>query len=133
MLKVQLLVPSFIQYFKMGKRYQSVLGITIGFLILFLIFDAYWLLYTSASIGFISLLSSRIAKLISDIWLKFTSIIGVINSYVILGLVFILILVPLSFVFRIFNKDILSLDTGKKSYFQIRNHTYGPKDLKNPW
>ncbi len=117
----------------MDKKYQSILGIVIGFSILYFLFDKSWLIYTSIIIGLSSLLSARLATYINVCWNYLVKAIGFINSYLLLGLVFFLLLTPIAFLYRLFNKDQLFLKGDRDSYFKERNTLFVPEDLENPW
>ena len=61
---------------------------------------------------------------------------GAINSRVLLTLVYYLVLTPIALLYRLTHRDPLSLkradDTGR-SYWIVRDHTFGPRDLERPW
>ena len=81
------------------------------------------------------LLAKGPAKQVARGWLKFAEVVGGINSRIILTLLFYLFLTPLAFVFRMTHGDFLRLNREERaaSYFTVRKHRYGPKDLTNPW
>lgn len=117
------------------KTYQGILAMVTGFMLLYLIFNKTWLLYLSASVGVITLVSSQAANLIYKYWMKLAQILGTINSKILLTIIFFLFLTPLSFLYRLLNKDTLQLkkDSSKTSYFITRNHTYTKADLEKMW
>jgi hypothetical protein len=86
-------------------------------------------------IGLISLISDRSANKISYYWVKFSLILGKLVSKVVLSFVFIIFLVPLAILAKIFSKRD-SLFLKKKavdSYYVIRGHDYLRADLENIW
>lgn len=92
----------------------------------------------NAGIGLLllSLVFYKGAEWITVGWLKFAEIVGGVNSKILLSIVFFIFLVPISFVFRLFNKDILHLKkTNSKadSNYITRNHKFVKKDLENIW
>ncbi len=116
-----------------ANKYQSTLTVVVLLLIVWLINDIEIIAQIGLGIGFLALVSSEIAMWIDAIWTKILTIIGWINSRVLLSLVFFLILAPIAFFYRIFKGDTLNLKGGKSSYFIDRNHLYKAEDLKNPW
>jgi hypothetical protein len=117
---------------KKGRAYEDVLGITLGCLILFVVFHWPWLLYTAIIIGGLSLLSKKAAQLISLIWFKVVSHIGSLVSAVLLALVFFLLLTPLACLYRLFNSGNL-MGNNEDSMYKSRDHLYSGDDLRNIW
>ena len=64
-------------------------------------------------------------------WLRFSELLGSFSNKVILTFLFIVVLTPLSFLFRLFTKNPLCIrrDDNATSYFHERNHTYRAEDL----
>ena len=54
------------------------------------------------------------------LWIKLGNVLGFINSHIILGIVFLLILVPISFLMKIFGYDPLRKKRGQKTYREIK-------------
>lgn len=55
-------------------------------------------------------------------WMVFGEILGWINSKIIFGVIFLIILIPISFIMRIFGYDPLKLkNKGKNSYKEFKN------------
>lgn len=84
-------------------------------------------------LGLLPLLSKRLARIITKAWQRLMAAIGFVNAHVLLTLIFFIVLVPISFLYRLLKKDPLQLKRGGDSYFQERNHQYEAKDLENPW
>ena len=113
---------------------KSILAITVGFLIIFLIFKFIWALYTSLIIGSIGLLSEKISAFIEFIWLKISQILGIFLPNIILSLVYFLVLVPISFLRKIFNKSSLEILNKKEdSNFLNSSRLFNKKSFENPW
>lgn len=107
-------------------------------IVLFMLIIAYFtsnLLFVKIAfaVGLLSLLSSYFATALTKVWGKIIGVVGFINAHVLLSIIFFVILLPISLIYRLFNKDTLNLDAGKSSYYSERNHTYSAGDLKNPW
>jgi hypothetical protein len=105
-------------------------------LILYFIFDFKIFSYIAALFIFVSLFYKRGARFIGINWLRLSEILGKINATIVFSLVFYAFLTPLSFLFRLFNKDPLRVDEKNKklkSYYITRNHTYKKSDFEKMW
>ncbi len=118
---------------ELDKKYQSILGIVIGFLILYVLFNSKVLLYIPMILGLSALLFKPAAAIIERAWMFIVKLIGFINSYVLLSIIFFLFLFPIAFLYRLFKGDTIMLKNKANSFFKERNHVYSKKDLMNPW
>ena len=116
-----------------NKTTESILGITVGFAILFYFFKAPWLLGVSIIVGLIGLFSKGLSKWIHWGWMKLVGFIGFINSHLLLGIIFYFILAPIAFLYRLTGKDNLKLKRSEDSTYQDRDHQYVARDFENPW
>jgi hypothetical protein len=116
-----------------SKELETTLIIILGLIVLSLYFEQYRLLYLGLSIGFLSLLSPRIGKYLHLFWIALADKLGLVSSYIILTLIFVLILIPLSFLYKIFNKDPLQLKDRYQSYWHYREKKFEEKDFLNPF
>jgi mannose/fructose/N-acetylgalactosamine-specific phosphotransferase system component IIC len=105
------------------------------FLILNLITHRQLFVYVALALMLVALFVKPLARSISLAWLKFAEVIGTFNSKLILSLVFFLFLTPLALLYRIFNKNPLSIKPGLKSdsLFVIRDHVYSKADFEKMW
>ena len=106
------------------------------FFIIFLII-ALWPLYHSNPIKLwsvivavifliLGLLNSRILSPFNKVWVKFGELLGKIIAPIVMFIVFFVILTPLSFVVRVFKKDLLKVKYSKeKSYWIKREKNIG--------
>ena len=118
---------------KADRTRESILVITVGFIILYLIYHNVWLLYVALGCGSIGVLVKPVASLIAKAWLKLGDILGFIVSKVVLVLLFYILLTPISLLYRLFNKDVLSLKRQQSTLWHTRDLSYSSKDLKNSW
>lgn len=95
----------------------TILVISTGFLLLYIIFSWKWTLYTSLGIGIISIASPYISQKVEWLWFKLSKILGYIIPNILLSIVFYLFLFPISLLARLFIKDPLMLSPKYKSYF----------------
>ncbi|MGR3811523.1 SxtJ family membrane protein [Jiulongibacter sp. NS-SX5] len=116
------------------NKSQVILSITVGFLVLFAIFKADWLLWVATVVGVLGLLFDSFAGLVTKFWLKLAEVLGRINGSILLTIIFFIFLTPIAFLMRIFKKsDELHLKAPENSNYEERNHTYQAKDLQNIW
>ena len=117
------------------KAYKGIITMVIGFLVLFLLLKKTVLLYLAAGIFSISALSPIATEFIYKWWMKLAMLLGKINSTILLTLIFFVLLTPIAWLYRLFNKDPLQLkkNFNKPSYFISRNHTYTKADLEKMW
>ena len=80
-----------------------------------------------ASIIFLilGLINSKLLSPLSKLWIKFGEILGIIIAPIIMAMIYFMILTPLSFIIRIFGKDLLNLK------FLKEKETYWIKRKKN--
>lgn len=105
----------------------------LGFSILYLFTDREWMLYASVGMGILGLLSSQVNQWIHLIWLFIGEKLGYVVNKVVMGTLYMVVLLPISLLARIFRKDIMQLKPGTKSGMHQRNHLFGPGDFENPW
>lgn len=113
---------------------KTQLVIVTGFLFLFLIFKVSIFLYGAFCFGVVFLFLPSLGRHIVKGWFAFAEILGRINSRILLFLVFYLLLVPISLVYRLWNRDTLFLrKDDRPSFFKERKHTYSAQDFENIW
>lgn len=127
-----------IPFFKMQipdkkERIKAQLVIVTGLLLLYFIFRKIFFLYSSLVFGLVFLFIPLIGSWIIWIWFQLAEFLGWINSRILLTLVYFVFLVPISLLFRTFNKNPLALTNTDSSMYVDRNHTYTSKDLENIW
>ena len=83
--------------------------------------------FLTASIIFLILggLNSKLLSPLNKAWIKFGEILGLIIAPIVMGLVYFVILTPVSLIVRLFGKDLLGLK------FIKENETYWIKRKKN--
>ena len=59
----------------------------------------------TAALLLLGLADNPLANLLSAGWLKLSELLGAINSKIILSLIFYLVLTPVAFIYRLFNKQ----------------------------
>lgn len=119
---------------KKSNTYETILVITVGFVIIYLLSEVTAFMVVALSVGILSILSRFLAEKISWLWMKLGEGIGWFMSKIILSIVFYLFLFPISLIYRIFNKDKLNIKRKERSTLYVeRNHTYGSDEMNNVW
>ena len=116
------------------KEASVVIGLFL--LIISLVFDVKLCTYLGTGFIFIFVFLKKISNFIGSYWIRFSEILSKINNTILLSVLFYLVLTPLAFFSRIFNKDLLKIHDNNKtsiSYYQDRNHCYTKADLENMW
>jgi len=121
---------------KRERTLETMLVITVGLLVLHLIFKKPWLLTAALVLGLIGVFSNFLSEKITLGWMKFAEVLGRINAAILLSVVFFLFVTPIAFVRKLFTrKDTLHLHDARTAptLYEERNHAYEAKDLENTW
>ncbi|MCB9013006.1 MAG: hypothetical protein H6539_03105 [Bacteroidales bacterium] len=111
----------------------TLLIISAGFLLIYLVLKEDWAIYVSLAVGILGSSSLYLSKKIEWIWLKIGQILGYIVPNILLILIFFLILYPLSLISKIFTKDPLMLSSKHESYFINVDRDFDKKSMENIW
>ena len=112
----------------------------IVFFIFFLILSVYpilnnkninsWFLFIALTFLILGLLNSNLLSPLNRAWFKFGIYLGKFISPIVVGVVFFLVVTPISLIMKMLNKDILSLKKNKKETYWIKKN--GPiSKMKN--
>src|SRR5688572_5671366 len=93
----------------------------------------HWFLLAAGIIGVIGLFIPFVAEKIHWAWMKLAEGMGYVMSKVILTIVFVVFLVPISLVSKLFRKRSVAIKQEGNSYFKERNFTYNKESLENVW
>jgi hypothetical protein len=118
---------------KREKNLETMLVITVGLLVLHVIFKTKALLIASLVIGLIGVFSDFLSEKVNWAWTKFAEVLGRINATILLSAIFFLFLTPIAFLFKLTKKDNLKLKAQKGTVYEERDHLYTAKDLENVW
>ena len=78
-----------------------------------------WSLIISIIFLILGLLNSKLLKPLNNLWIKFGEILGKIIAPIVMMIVFFIVLTPVSFIVRLFGKDLLKLKFIKKNSYWI--------------
>ncbi|MEN9638533.1 MAG: hypothetical protein RLZZ262_401 [Bacteroidota bacterium] len=113
---------------------QTVLTITVGFLVMFVIWRHEWLLKTAVIIGLIGVLSTFLSEKIEWLWMQLTKVLAFIMPNILLTIVFYVFLFPFAILARIFgSSDSLRLKNKGDSVYRVSDKKYTAQSLENPW
>lgn len=114
---------------------KTISVLTLAVLIAYVIFSTQWLFWVAVLLTLGNAFESRFTTALARHWMKFANLLGAFNSRLILTVTFYLILTPLAFVYRIFNRPLVDHFRANKrqSYFEDMKKTYTPADFEKTW
>ena len=90
----------------------------------------YWSIILSLAFLILGLLKSSILSPLNKLWFKFGLLLGSIISPIVMGIVFFIVITPISLIMKILGKDLLNLNKNKNNTYWIEKT--GPKStMKN--
>ena len=112
-----------------NKSFGIVFSIFFLFISIYLFLNEYPTYYWSLFVSFIflvlGLMNSKILSPLNLLWFKFGILLGKIVSPVVMGIIFFLVVTPISILLKIFGKDVLNLKfNNNKTYWIVKD---GPK------
>jgi hypothetical protein len=116
-----------------ARQKETIIVIGAGFLVLFFIFDKEWMSFVSLGVLLVGIISDALTAWIHTAWFWIAEKLGWVMSKVILGITFLLILVPVGALSKVFRKDMMMLKKRKDSYYRERDHVYEAGDMRDPW
>jgi hypothetical protein len=119
---------------KVANNKETLLTITVGFLVLFLVFELRWMLFTSLAVGLVALFSPFMSRYIALTWSKLASILGYFMPNILLGMLYVIFLIPIAILSRIGkHNDPLQLRIPKDSTFANRTKNYNHDEFEKIW
>ncbi len=113
---------------------KSELAIVTGFLVLFLVFEKVWLLHLALVLAIIFLVSEKLSAWILAGWWKLAEVLGAVNRWLLLSLVYAVVLLPLALLRRLLRQDVLSLQAPPKdTMFKSREQPYQKENFEKLW
>lgn len=77
-------------------------------------------LFISIFFLILGLMNSKLLTPLNFAWIKFGQIIGKVISPIIMGIVYFIVLTPISFILRMFGKDLLKIKFSKNGTYWIK-------------
>ncbi|MGM0651017.1 MAG: hypothetical protein ACQES1_11000 [Bacteroidota bacterium] len=119
---------------KLTSALKTVLVITVGFIIVYLISQWIWALWIAAIIGVCGIISEYLAVKIDFLWMQLARLLNLVIPNILLTLVYFFVLVPIALLSRLFaKKDHLQLKNRDNSLFENRDKTFTPSSFEKPW
>ncbi|WP_138989963.1 SxtJ family membrane protein [Larkinella sp. C7] len=116
------------------ERVKAQLVIVTGLVVLYFVFKSVYWLYAAAAVGLLSIFIPAAGNGIAWAWFKLAEVLGIINSKIILTVLFWAVLVPIAYLYRLRAKNPLTIKrTPDTSLYHERNHTYTKEDLEHTW
>ena len=123
-----------------NKSISSNKSFGIVFFVVFLIIALYpllenenvrvWSIIVSVIFLILGLLNSTILSPLNKVWFKFGIALGNFVSPIVMGLVFFIVVTPISIIMRVLKKDLLNLNKGNKKTYWIERSKIESK-MKN--
>ena len=114
--------------------FKTILVITIGMLLIHLIFSQDWALYLAVFIGLSAIISTFLATKIEWAWMKLAWVLSKIIPNIILALIFYLVLTPVALLSRLFGEpDPLKLKNNSDSIYRHSNKVFEKSTFEKPW
>jgi len=105
----------------------------VGCIVLFLLFSLNWIWMVALAVGLAGMFSDKLTHWIHLAWFWIAEKLGYVTSKIVLGTLFVVVLLPLALLAKLFRKDFMLLKDRYPSYFVERPHVFQRKDLENPW
>lgn len=117
----------------MSKETQIILSFLIFCAFIGYVQDLSFFYFLAVTIAILSWVSPPLRKIVIKYWILLTTWLRRISSIIILTSIYILILLPVSLLYRIRNRDILQLNEKYPGYWHNRDKTYKKEDFIQPW
>jgi hypothetical protein len=113
---------------------KTVLTISVGFIVVYLLSKWRWALSVSLIVGLIGIFSPYLSRKVEFLWMKLTWLLSLILPNILLGIIFYLFLFPISLLSKLFRKkDILLLKNNYSTTFKETNKTFDKVSFEKPW
>ncbi len=117
------------------KDFETLAVLAAAALVCFLLFRKPAFAGLALALLALPLISRKAASRLAALWLGFSEVLGAINTKLLLGAVYFLLLTPLAFFFRLFHAGGFNAkaDPAARSYFEEKKHLFAAADLEEPW
>jgi hypothetical protein len=112
----------------------TILTIVFGLLVLYFILDKKEILYLCITFLGSGVFSTKLSKIIEQIWFKLSFLLSQIIPNILLSVIFFIILTPLALLSRVFNaKSDFNTRNNQKSFFIHKNRTFDKESFEKAW
>lgn len=113
---------------------KTMLTISVGFLVVFIITKLNWALLVALVVGLIGLFSTFLSKHIEFLWTKLAWLLGLIVPNILLSAIFYLFLFPIALLSKVFGKkDPFVLKNTTETVFVTSNKQFDENSFEKPW
>ena len=117
------------------KDLETIAVLAAASLVLYYVFKKNGFLLAAFLLLSTGLFFKSAASKISALWLRFAELLGALNTRLLLGLVYFVVLTPIAVAFRRLTRKHANSprSASDKSYFTVREHTFAAADLEKMW
>jgi len=117
------------------KDLETIIVLSIMLIVFSFVFHVDGLLFVAIGILALGVISKSITHQISRVWLGLAHRLGVMNTRIILSLIFYLFLTPIAVVYRFLGKNqiVVAKDESLRSYYTNCNKTFKRDDFEKMW
>lgn len=113
---------------------KTMLAISLGFMLLYLVWKWEWTLYVAAAVSLIGVMSPFLSRQIDFVWMKLAWLLSKIIPNILLAIVFYVVLFPISILTRSGkNKSPLKLKNNSDSLYVEHNKEFDRASFEKPW
>lgn len=114
------------------KSKSTVLIISMGFLLIYIVGNVQLLLYISLAVGILGL-SDRMSRFIEKLWMGLAKLLGYIVPNILLTLVFFIVLYPFALIYRLTEDDPLLLSPDHETFWVTDEKEPDPASFEKTW
>ena len=115
------------------ERDQTILVISIGFLVLYAFSRNPIFLLITLLVGTAGLTSKYLSLKIIYLWNKLAWVLSLFMPKIILSVIFLLVLTPIAWISKLFRPDTLLIKNKVDSTFKTVNTVFSKEGFQNPW
>lgn len=113
---------------------KTVLTISVGFLVVFIVTKLNWTLWLALGIGICGVFSDALSRLIEIAWMKLAKILSYIVPNILMGLIFFCFLLPIALLSKVFRKaDVMHLKNNSNTVYTEKSIVYDKTHFENMW
>ncbi|MBE9492479.1 MAG: hypothetical protein IMY70_06315 [Bacteroidetes bacterium] len=117
-----------------ARQCRTILYVSVGLMIMYLIFDHKLLLFSAAGLAIMAIFSDWLRDKVSSIIIYTVKGLNITITTLLLTLVYLFILLPTARLQRFFFQNPVELSkTNKSSYFNSRDHIFTKEDFERTW
>lgn len=118
-----------------GLTTGAILALLFGLLLPWLLSHAWplWPWIVAGGLGGLGLIAPTLLAPVYKAWMKFGHVMGAINTRIILGVFFYLIVTPIGLAMRLFRWDPMRRRLGEDASYRVASHVKPPQHMEKPF